>query len=86
MGNKILADYLDEFVKAFKVQLEEDQKRWQNTWKTRPREGQEHRVYARYGDYYDQFKYAGVPIPWLKIVGEAFISWVRENYPDYADK
>jgi hypothetical protein len=36
-------------------------------------------MYARFNDYYDQWKNAGTPIPWLKIVGEAFIAWVRET-------
>lgn len=76
----ILLDYLGGFVESLKQQLSDDQKRWGDTWKSREREGQEHRIMARYQDYYDQFRNAGTPMPWLKIAGEAFIGWVRENY------
>ena len=74
-----LLDYLPEFVKALEAQLIQDQKRWGDTWKQRPREGQELRAKARFDDYFDQFKNTGAPIPWLKIVGEALIAWVRER-------
>ena len=74
-----LIDYLPSFIEAFKTQLTDDYKRWGDTWKTRPREGQELRVKARYDDYFDQSEFADVPVPWLKIMGEAFICWVREQ-------
>lgn len=74
-----LIDYLPEFYKAIESRIAEDDKRWGDTWKQRPREGQELRVKARFDDYFDQFKNAGTPIPWLKIVGEALIAWVREQ-------
>ena len=76
---KSLLDYLPEFIKALENQLVDDYKRWGNTWKSRPIEGQELRCKARFDDYFDQFKNAGTPIPWLKIVGEALIAWVREQ-------
>lgn len=78
-----LIDYLPEFVAELKAQMIDDQKRWGDTWKKRPREGQEQRAFSRYFDYYDQWANAGTPIPWLKVVGEALICWVRERYPDY---
>ncbi len=73
-----LLTYLSEFTAALRVQLEEDDARWGNTWETRPIEGQEERTMARYKDYFDQFYHGGTPIPWLKIAGGAFICWVRE--------
>ena len=76
---KILPEYLPQFFRAFTAQIETDQARWGQTWARRPREGQEERMYARFVDYYDQWKNAGTPIPWLKIVGEAYIAWVRET-------
>lgn len=76
---KILPEYLPVFFDAVKSQILSDQKRWGQTWARRPRDGQEERVYARLRDYYDRWKNAGIPIPWLKIVGEAFIAWVRET-------
>lgn len=75
-------DFLPEFVDALTKQLENDQKRWGDTWLNRPRIGQEERIFARYRDYYDQFLYSDNPIPWLKVTGEAFIAWVRENHPE----
>jgi hypothetical protein len=79
---KTLVDYFDETVDKMKMQLQGDQERWGDTWKHRPREGQEDRAFARFKDYYDQYKNAGVPIPWLKIIGEAHIAMVRENHPE----
>jgi hypothetical protein len=78
-----LLEYLPEFVKAFTEQITSDNLRWGQTWRKRPRLGQVERMWARLADYKDQFDNAGTPIPWLKIVGEAFIGWVRDNYPDY---
>lgn len=74
-----LIDYLPKFIEALTKQLQQDHERWGDTWKQRPREGQEERAYARFDDYHDQFVNAGVPLPWLKIAGECLIGWVREN-------
>lgn len=79
MEYKDLISYLPDFIDAIRNQLVDDSKRWGDTWKQRPREGQELRVQARYNDYFAQFQNAGTPIPWLKVAGEAFIAWVREN-------
>lgn len=76
---KTLPEYLPQFFEAVKEQTEKDQGRWGQTWAKRSIEGQEDRTYARFNDYYDQWKNAGTPIPWLKVVGEAFICWVRET-------
>ena len=77
-----LLDFLPETVKSVEEQLEKDQERWGDTWKKRPREGQEDRIFARFRDYYDQWKNAGTPIPWVKVIGEAHIGLVRENHPE----
>lgn len=82
MSEKSLLDFLDETIGKVKAQLEQDNLRWGNTWKKRPREGQEDRVFARFKDYYDQFKNAGTPIPWTKVIGEAHIAMVREDHPE----
>ena len=76
---KTLPEYLPQFFKAFTAQIETDQKRWGQTWARRPIENQEDRIFDRLMDYYGQWAEAGTPIPWLKIVGEAFIAWVRET-------
>jgi len=81
-----LLNYLPDFIKAFTEQISGDDKRWGDTWKNRPRAGQVERAFNRFQDYKDQFDNAGTPIPWLKIVGEAFIGWVRDNWPDYAER
>ena len=82
----ILPNYLDEFFDDLRAQILSDQKRWGNTWKKRPREGQVDRVMARFRDYQDQHNNAGVPFPWLKVAGEALIGYVRDKYPDTYDK
>ena len=74
-----LVDYVPEFTEALTRQLEEDEKRWGDTWKKRLIYGQEMRAKARFDDYLAQFQNAGVPIPWMKVVGEALICWVRER-------
>lgn len=71
-------EYMPEFVEALKEQLESDQKRWGDTWKDRPEEGQEERIWEHIRTYFDQWKNAGVPIPWLKVAGLAMIAWIRE--------
>ena len=78
MSKKLLS-FFPAFVAALEEQLEVDDARWGNTWATRPAEGQEDRTYARFTDYYDQWRHSGEPIPWLKIAGGAFICWVREQ-------
>ena len=79
---KTLLDYLPEIVSAITEQLKSDQSRWGDTWKARLRDGQEERVMARITDYFDQYRNAGTPIPWLKIIGESIICLVREAHPN----
>ena len=82
MSNKTLLDFLPEVVDQVESQLIDDQDRWGDTWKHRPRKGQETRVMQRIVDYYDQYIYAGKPMPWTKIIGEATIAIVRESHPE----
>lgn len=81
-----LIDLLDEFVEDLKAQLESDQQRWGDTWKHRPREGQEERIMQDIENYFDQYRHANVPIPWLKIAGLAHIALVRENHPELLEE
>lgn len=76
---KKLVEYIPEMALALTEHIKSDQIRWGDTWMTRSKDGQEERVFARYTDYFDQFRNAGTPIPWLKVIGEALICWVREN-------
>jgi hypothetical protein len=82
MSDKTLIDFLPEIVKLIEKQLKEDQERWGDTWKHRPIEGQEARTFARLRDYYDQYLFAGISIPWEKVIGGAIICMVREMHPE----
>lgn len=86
MSEKTLVDFWHETSDAILDQLKDDQLRWGDTWKKRPREGQEERMFARFRDYYDQWKNAGTPIPWMKVIGEAHIAMVRENHPEELER
>ncbi len=80
----LLTDYLPEIMEDLKKQLESDQERWGDTWKHRPigdyqgRGDQVKRAFDRISDYYDQYRYNNIPMPWLKVMGEAVICYVRE--------
>jgi len=75
-------DFLDEFMKAFKIQLENDDSRWGDTWLKRTRKGQEERTIKEFNDYFDKYLNVGTPIPWLKVIGNALICWIREQHPE----
>lgn len=77
----MVSDFVKDFSKALKEQLDDDFKRWGHTWLKRPKAGQEDRAYETFMRYKDEFDKNGTPIPWLKIAGEAIIAWVREKYP-----
>jgi hypothetical protein len=79
-------DYLEEFCGALLARLQEDERRWGDTWLQRPPEGQEGRIEEHIKTYFDQFRNAGVPVPWMKIAGLALIGWVRESHPELWDK
>jgi hypothetical protein len=83
---KDLIVYLSDFIAALKGQLQDDQKRWGDTWKTRPYEGQTERTIKTFRDYFDQYEHAGVPVNWLKVAGNAFICWVRDVYHDDSER
>jgi hypothetical protein len=82
MSDKTLLDFWGETSDKMLKQLESDQKRWGDTWKKRPIEGQEERVFARFTDYLDQYLNAGTPIPWEKVIGEAHICMTRVAHPE----
>ena len=80
------SDFLAEFVDALTLQLEDDNKRWGGTWLQRLPEGQEVRIWEHIQTYFDQFRNANVPIPWLKVAGLALIAFTRDNHPEIWDK
>jgi len=73
---------MSEFTTALFAQLEEDHERWGDTWRQRDIQGQEERIFAKLREYYDQWKNAGTPIPWLKVAGLAMIGWIRTERPE----
>lgn len=75
-------DFLNEFIEALKKQLENDELRWGDLWVRRTRVGQEDRMYSDFERYYNEWKNLGIPIPWLKIVGNSMIAWIREQHPE----
>lgn len=75
-------DFMSEFVSALQSQLESDEKRWGNTWLQRIPEGQEIRIEEHIKSYFDQWRNANNPVPWMKIAGLAMIAWIRENHPE----
>ncbi len=81
-----LWEFLPEFISALEQQLKDDAERWGDTWLYRERIGQEFRTEVTFKGYFDQYKNAGVPIPWLKIAGGALICWIRENHPEIWSK
>lgn len=78
-----LQDFIDEFCEGLKAQIDEDEQRWGETWRYRTVEGQMDRMMTGFKDYQDQHNLGGMPVPWLKIAGEALIGWVRDHYPQY---
>ena len=79
-------DFIGEFSEALKAQLEQDDKSWGDTWLQRIPEGQEGRIEEHIKMYFDQYRNASVPVPWLKIAGLALIAWVRDNHPELWNK
>ena len=86
MEKETLLDYLDDFYEALQNQLVEDQERWGDTWKHLGKDGQETRIFTRYGDYWNAYLEQNVSVPWLKIAGLAMIAWIRDNNPEIWDK
>lgn len=83
-----LMEYFVPFIRALEQQLEDDQERWGDEWKKRPIEATEEwehqntRIVQRIHEYHREWITKGVPFPWLKVAGLAFIAWVREYDPE----
>ena len=86
LTNMNVWDFLPEFTKALEEQLIEDNHRWGDTWLQRPREGQDDRLVETLRNYCDQYKNAQVPLPYLKIAGNALINWIRDKHPGYWER
>ena len=81
MSNRLI-ELIPEFVEELEKQLIDDEKRWGETWRNRDLLNQNERIFAHLNDYYDQYRFGGKPIQWLKVAGLALIAWVRENHPE----
>lgn len=84
-----LVDFLPEFFKAFAEQIEADQERWGNVWLQRPikstakYDSQNVRIYNRFDEYWAEYEDSLIDdIPWLKVIGNAYIAWVRLQHPE----
>lgn len=78
-----LIDELDFTFVDVEKQLIEDGKHYGDTWKERGLiwngMNQEERFFTKIQQYFDDYKDLGVPINWVKIIGEAHICLVREK-------
>ena len=75
-------DYLPDAIPALIEQLKQDETRWHDTWLKRTRKGQEDRTYQDFARYYTEWLRDHKPIPWLKIIGDALICWIRDQHPE----
>lgn len=81
-----LTDYLPIFLETFKERLKEDKKKWGNTWKHRSIKGQDERLRQELNAYWDQYDYGNQDLPYLKMIGNIFINWVREYEKEIYEK
>lgn len=84
-GEELSKQVVEDIIDCFQDQLEADEKRWGDTWKKRPVEGQGARTQARLVDYMDQHYEGGQEIPWEKIAGGAIICLTRLEHPEYLE-
>jgi hypothetical protein len=79
-----LIDELETTFMAVHNQLLEDEKRWGDTWKERGLvfngQSQEERFFNKIEEYILDFRENGTPINWKKVIGEAHIAMVREEF------
>lgn len=82
-GN-LLIRHLPDLVHLMVRQLRSDYERWGDTWRKRPVEGQEVRAFERYRAYWDQWRARTESggMPWMKVIGEAWICVLRVISPE----
>jgi hypothetical protein len=75
-------EFLGEFSEALEAQLRSDEERWGDAWLELTREGQEERIFTRLNEYLEDWRNTSgaMPVPWLKIAGNALIAWIREQH------
>jgi len=65
------------------VQLESDQERWGDEWRHRPIAGQVSRMARTFQTYMGDWLFSDTDFPWIKLIGGAYIAWVRLQHPEY---
>jgi len=75
-----LIEELEQTFKVVKEQLLEDEKRWGDTWKNRPAEGQSERIRTTFNNYFDRERFGGDEVNWAKVIGNAHIAMVRKRH------
>lgn len=80
LPSKKLYWYVPEVAIALWKQLRSDDARYHTEWLKRGRDGQEERAYAWFAGKMLEFRSQGKPFPWLKMIGEGLIGYVREKY------
>ena len=80
--DKKLWEFLPELQEAMTKKLQEDDKRWGDTWIKRTRKGQDDRMIASTNNRFDRYLNGQQQIDYLAIIGDAFINWLRENHPE----
>jgi len=84
-------DFLSEFVVDLETQLEDDERRWGDTWKKRDIEGQAIRLKVWVKDMFDRLENGDLTDEdkqkeYLKLVGGVLINWIRLEYPELYKK
>ncbi len=78
--------YLFRFAEALGKQLEMDQERYGDTWRSVPPGELADEIYNHLERYWVEYSRDKMPIPWLKVAGLALIGWVRSTHPStYVD-
>lgn len=80
--NSLLIRWLPELMEALKEQLESDEQRWGEEWRHRLVVGQTRRTFARIRAYFAEWEVGG-RFPWLKVIGGAYICWIKLRHPEY---
>lgn len=78
---KSLLDYIPRLAGKLAEHLAIQNLEKGDLWTRLPREGQEERIFTKFGEYWNKFL-KGEPIPWLKIIGLALIAMIREGSLD----
>lgn len=83
LKNIKLINELDFTFVDVEKQLIEDQERWGDEWKRRglvyKGQSQETRFFNKIREYEHDYIENNIPVPWVKIIGEAHIALVREK-------